>query len=419
MSTTVFISSTARDLLAHRAAVARALLNAGFHPIDMANFMARPEGAASACLKEVADSDLFVGIYAWRYGFVPPGTVASITEQEFDEARRLGKPCFCFIVDEGCDWPAEFREQGDGAQRLGEFKARIDATLVRTTFTTPEDLAVKVLASLERWERQALASVPEEKPEPEAPPLPYEPETVLIPAGPFLMGSTPGRDVSAYETPQHEVTLPAYRIGKYAVTNAQYAEFLKRERSEPEYTPRRAGWLLGEPPAAKLDHPVVGISWHDAQAYCAWLSQATGRTYRLPTEAEWEKAARGTDGRLYPWGDDWAAGRCNAGSGGTAPVTACPEGASPYGCWDMTGNVEQWTHTLWGSTENKNDFPYPYQAGDGREDLAADQYMPGAYRVVRGAAFNAEPARLRCSARGCSDHETEVTWRGFRVVREV
>ena len=81
MSTTVFISSTARDLLAHRAAVSRALLNAGFHPIDMANFMARPEGAASACLKEVADSDLFVGIYAWRYGFVPPSAAVSITEQ--------------------------------------------------------------------------------------------------------------------------------------------------------------------------------------------------------------------------------------------------------------------------------------------------------------------------------------------------
>jgi formylglycine-generating enzyme required for sulfatase activity len=419
MSTTVFISSTSRDLLAHRAAVSKALLNAGFHPIDMANFMARPEGATSACLREVADSDLFVGVYAWRYGFVPPGAAVSITEQEFDEAQRLGKPCFCFVVEEKCDWPAEFREQGDGERRLREFKARIDATLVRTTFTTPEDLAVKVLASLERWERQALTTSAEEKPGPETPPLPYEPETVLIPAGKFTMGSTPGPDVPAHETPQHEVTLPAYRIGKYPITNAQYAEFLKREHSEPAYVPRRAGWLLGEPPAARLDHPVVGVSWHDALAYCNWLGQATGRTYRLPSEAEWEKAARGADGRLYPWGNDWAAGRCSAGSGGTAPVTACPDGASPYGCCAMIGNVEEWTSTLWGSAENKNDFPYPYQPGDGREDLTADRYVPGAYRVYRGAAFNAELARLRCSARGCSDHETEVTWRGFRVVREV
>ncbi len=449
MSTTVFISSSARDLLAHRAAVSKALLNAGLHPIDMANFMARPEGATSACLKELADSDLFVGIYAWRYGFVPPGAEVSITEQEFIEAQRLGKPCFCFVVDSGYDWPAEFREQGDKERRLREFKARIDASLVRTTFTTPDDLAVKVLDSLERWERQAFTAGAQAKviagdevhgdkvagdkyviehaelvvplaPKPASvPPLPYEPETVLVPAGKFTMGSLAGPDVPADETPQHEVSLPAYRIGKYPVTNAQYAEFLKRERSEPDYVPRRAGWLLGEPPAARLDHPVVGVSWHDAQAYCAWLSQASGRTYRLPSEAEWEKAARGADGRLYPWGNDWAAGRCTAGSGGTAPVTACPEGASPFGCCAMIGNVEEWTSTLWGSAEAKNDFPYPYQPGDGREDLTADRYMPGAYRVYRGAAFNAEAARLRCSARGCSDHETEVTWRGFRVVREV
>src|SRR5512136_2034855 len=218
MSTTVFISSTSRDLLDHRAAVSRALLNAGLHPIDMANFMARPEGATSACLKELADSDLFVGIYAWRYGFVPPGATVSITEQEFDEAQRLGKPCFCFMVDGGFDWPVEFREQGDGERRLREFKARIDATLVRTTFTTPEDMAVKVLASLERWERQALTTGAGEKHEPEAPPLPYEPEMVLIPAGKFTMGSAPGPDVPACETPQHEVSLPAYRIGKYPVT---------------------------------------------------------------------------------------------------------------------------------------------------------------------------------------------------------
>jgi formylglycine-generating enzyme required for sulfatase activity len=418
MSTTVFISSTARDLLDHRAAVSKALLNAGFHPIDMANFMARPEGAESACLKELADSDLFVGIYAWRYGFVPPGATVSITEQEFDEAQRLGKPCFCFVVDGKADWPAEFREQGDGERRLREFKARVDATLVRTTFTTPEDLAVKVLASLERWERQTLTTGAGEKHKPEAPPLPYEPETVLVSAGKFTMGSTPGPDVPTYETPQHEVTLSAYRIGKYPITNAQYAEFLKRD-FKSDCVPRRAGWLLGEPPADKLDHPVVGVSWHDAQAYCAWLSQASGRTYRLPSEAEWEKAARGADGRLYPWGNEWAAGRCSAGSSGTAPVTACPNGASPYGCCAMLGNVEEWTSTLWGSAEARNDYPYPYQPGDGREDLTADRYMPGAYRVYRGAAFNAQAARLRCSARGCSDHETEVTWRGFRVAREV
>lgn len=154
MSTTVFISSTSRDLLDHRAAVAKSLLDAGFHPIDMANFMARPDGATTACLEEVAEADLFVGIYAWRYGYIPPGAGVSITEQEFIEAERLKKPCFIFMVDENHPWPEEYKEGGIGARLLRDFKARLDSKLVRTTFTTPQDLAAKVLASLQRWERK-------------------------------------------------------------------------------------------------------------------------------------------------------------------------------------------------------------------------------------------------------------------------
>jgi hypothetical protein len=154
MPTTVFISSTSRDLLEHRAAVAKALLNGGYHPIDMADFMARPEGAMAACLKEVAESDLFLGIYAWRYGFVPPDSEVSITEEEFLEAQRLGKPRFCFMVDDTYAWPDEYMEGGLSARLLRDFKARIDAELVRTIFTTPEDLAQRVLASLSRWERE-------------------------------------------------------------------------------------------------------------------------------------------------------------------------------------------------------------------------------------------------------------------------
>src|SRR5206468_1956337 len=121
--------------------------------------------------------------------------------------------------------------------------------------------------------------------------------------------------------------LPAYRIGQTPITNRQYAEFLKRNRKQEE--PQRAGWFLRQPPPNKLDHPVVGVSWHDACAYCAWLHQATGRSYRLPTEAEWEKAARGPEGRRYPWGNAWVEQRCNVGSTDTTSVTAYPDGASP------------------------------------------------------------------------------------------
>lgn len=247
----------------------------------------------------------------------------------------------------------------------------------------------------------------------EKPTLPFEPETILIPAGPFLMGS----HVSAEETPPHQVNLAAYRIGVYPVTNTQYAEFIKQARQQE--APRKAGWFLREPPGDKLDHPVVGVSWHDALAYCRWLSEQTGRSYRLPTEAEWEKAARGENGQLYPWGDEWTEGRCPQGQTDTSPVTAYPGGASPYGCLDLVGNVQQWTSTLWGSNLNQCDFPYPYQAGDGREDLAADQRLPRVFRLHRGGSFRDEPARLRCSARSYSDPDSKIRWRGFRVVLEV
>lgn len=149
----VFMSSTSTDLKQHRAAVNEALRKSGYHAVDMADFGARSEGATSACLDEVADSDIFVGIYAWRYGFVPPGSSVSITEQEFDEARRLNKQCFCFMVDETMDWPDEFVESGPGAERLATFKARVEAELVRATFTTPDNLALQVVTSLTRRER--------------------------------------------------------------------------------------------------------------------------------------------------------------------------------------------------------------------------------------------------------------------------
>ncbi len=102
---------------------------------------------------------------------------------------------------------------------------------------------------------------------------------------------------------------------------------------------------------SKEDHPVVNVTWHDAVAYCKWLAGVTGKAYRLPSEAEWEKAARGTDGRIYPWGDEWHRMRCNASGGkrgGTTRVgNYSPLGDSPYGCADMVGNVCEWTRSLY------------------------------------------------------------------------
>jgi formylglycine-generating enzyme required for sulfatase activity len=154
---------------------------------------------------------------------------------------------------------------------------------------------------------------------------------------------------------------------------------------------------------------VVNVSWFDALAYCRWLRETTHQVYRLPSEAEWEKAARGTDGRPYPWGSEFDKTRCNtfeAGMGHTTPVDAYPAGASPYGVLDLIGNVWEWCSSLYAD--------YPYNAADGREDLDA-----AGWRVLRGGSwFDAEwGARSARRLSGRPDAPSRNT--GFRVVREV
>lgn len=241
--------------------------------------------------------------------------------------------------------------------------------------------------------------------------LPFEPETVLIPAGVFWMGS----DTDApNEAPRHQVQLPDFRMGKYPVTNDQYAEFLTRNWRQEE--PKRAGWFVRKPPPRKEDHPVVSVSWHDAVAYCQWLSEATDRTYRLPTEAEWERTARGCDGRRYPWGDMWQTVANVAGSA-TTPVTAYTAGASSEGCLDMMGNAEEWTNTVWGVDINECDYPYPYRGDDGRNGL--DDYTLRMRRIHRGGSFKNSALEIRCSRRGNAAPDSAILWRGFRIVLEV
>jgi formylglycine-generating enzyme required for sulfatase activity len=240
---------------------------------------------------------------------------------------------------------------------------------------------------------------------------PFEPELILIPAGEFLMGSDPNQDKGASDDdqPQHRLYLPEYYMAKKPVTNAQYAYFVS---ATGHYTPE--GWKRGEPPAGKQHHPVVNVSWLDANAYCRWLSNMTGRPYRLPSEAEWEKAARGTDGRIYPWGDEPPdERRCNFNDqlGDTTPVGKySPLGASPYGCMNMSGNVWEWTLSLWGK-ENL-EFKYPYDPNDGREDLGARDDIR---RVCRGGAFDSDQRLVRCASRAGGYPNSGYTVIGFRV----
>jgi formylglycine-generating enzyme required for sulfatase activity len=215
---------------------------------------------------------------------------------------------------------------------------------------------------------------------------------VAVPAGPFTMGRG---DAQADERPAHIVYLPAFRIDRLPVTNEAFALFLdavgpRDERGLRYYDDddrdarihRRGERWVAQP--GYEPHPAVEVSWHGARAYCAW------RGARLPTEAEWEKAARGTDARRYPWGNeapDPSRARYAAGWNATTTVGAHPRGASPYGMLDAAGNIWQWVSSAY--------RPYPWRGDDGREDPGADTV-----RGTRGGAHDSPPEALTATQRG-------------------
>lgn len=214
--------------------------------------------------------------------------------------------------------------------------------------------------------------------------LAKEPQMVVVPAGKFIAGSTSEERTAAYddylatagndtarekkwfegEDERHQVDLPAYRIDLMPVTQAEYAEFITAKKSAPpsmtaeawvqqgfiqEYAiVERFNWKEGVPPTGREDHPVVLVTWNEADAYCKWRGAIAGAERRLPTEAEYEKAARGDSGLAYPWGNAYEAEKLNSAVKGphdTTPVGQYTNGASPFGVLDMAGNVFQWTST--------------------------------------------------------------------------
>jgi formylglycine-generating enzyme required for sulfatase activity len=211
------------------------------------------------------------------------------------------------------------------------------------------------------------------------------PPVCEVPAGGFLMGSDKKKDG---EVPQHTVTLGAFQIGAYPVTVAEYACAV---RAKAVREPPTSGSVSWQTQLQRLDHPVVCVSWRDALAYVRWLAQVTGQPWRLPTEAEWEKAARGTDGRIYPWGNQWDKARANTSDGGpgtTTPIGAYAErgDASPYGAHDLAGDVWEWCSSLY--------QPYAYNADDGRENLDST-----GNRVLRGGSWGSGPGFARAAYR--------------------
>jgi formylglycine-generating enzyme required for sulfatase activity len=279
-----------------------------------------------------------------------------------------------------------------------------------------------------------------------------EPAMVRVPGGPFLMGTLAEDEPKiireyrharvqprfvAKEMPQHEVDVAEFEIGKYPVTNREYAEFVEATgRGKP------ASWTGVTYPEGKSNHPVVRITHDDAVAYTEWLTKETGAQFRLPTEAEWEKAARGTDGRLYPWGSEFDPDRCNTLEGNTmaglykkarpvynvvlrigsvvvdsgilgdrfdqalatTPVGIYPSGASPYGALDMAGNAEEWV------ADRFSLYPgYPFEPE--KYDWSAEDW------VCRGGAWN-RPGDVARTARRHGNF-VGVGSIGLRLARDV
>ena len=216
-------------------------------------------------------------------------------------------------------------------------------------------------------------------------------EMVYVPAGTFIMGSNDG---DSDEKPVHEVYLDAYWIDKYEVTNEQYAECVAE--GDCDTPSRKTYYSLSQ----YADHPVVYVSWNDARDYCKWVAR------RLPSEAEWEKAARGTDERTYPWGDSSGnAGLLNYAGNEGRPVAvgSYPDGASPYGAMDMAGNVWEWVADWY-----DGDY-YSVSSGENPAGPAT-----GDARVLRGGSWNLNNRSVRSADRDRSNPHSRGSSGGFR-----
>jgi toxoflavin biosynthesis protein ToxD len=249
------------------------------------------------------------------------------------------------------------------------------------------------------------------------------PVMIDVPAGPFFMGTSDEQviyllsreewahewyenDLFLGEQPQTTVDLPTFQIAKFPVTNYDYYVFIFKSGYK---LPK--SWTGFRYPDETDNHPIAGVSKMDALAYIEWLNKQSKSNYRLPTEAEWEKASRGSeDSRIYPWGDEFDPWRCNtmeSSKGGTTALGSySPSGDSPYGVADMVGNVWEWTSSLM--------LPYPYDPHDGREDPKGSGKT-----VVRGGAWYYSKKLARCSSREGLLSGYISNSLGFRLARDV
>jgi len=380
----------------------------------------------------------------WERPLPPRGDVPAHWEDVDD--RRFAATCGSCHVREHEDWSASRHAAAMGPGVFGQllgtapraralaFEVRVEPDAFYTGFfaallaRTGEGGARALLRDARR-EAAASGFLTHAGRQANGGPVPV-PGVVEVPPGPFVSGSDDAERERAYALDEaaygHSVTREqrwyeaereraqrstgAFAIARTPITNRQYAAFVAHtghrapgvgEETWASYglvhpwsRTRRFAWSEGRPPAGREDHPVVLVSHADAEAYARWLSERTGRRWRLPTELEWEKAARGTDGSLFPWGNYWRPGRLNSHDAGpfdTTPVGRYPRGASPFGTLDAAGQVYEWTAT---------------PAGTGRALVKGGSWDDKGCGVCRPAARHSRPLALK------------HILIGFRLVRE-
>jgi len=289
------------------------------------------------------------------------------------------------------DMHDHIRAAGEDITRHREHEAR---TRVARTYALEE---LDALLSPEQWAELATM--------------------ITIPAGPFLMGTNSER-ADAYNRPQHEVVLSTYQIDKYPVTHAEYARFVVFTKHRPPLD-----WKDGTIPDGKALYPVTMVTWYDARDYCKWADK------RMPTEAEWEKAARGTDGRRWPWGNIMDPSKLNTyyNVGSSNVVTKYANGVSPYGVFDMAGNVSEWTSSDFVPYEGSSAPASVFKAKKLEAKTAADRNMKvaeivetdGTYKVRRGGSWKSDPFSTSSYHRNFSMPYYASDFFGFRCVSDL
>lgn len=421
----------------------------------MEDFVARYESPLDTCIKAVAGSEFFVGLIGHNYGSCPQGEDLSFTQLEYEAARENQVPSLFHVAPNELKLPAVVRESDGKYEKQKAFRARIlqQHTVGRSEhWKSPELLASFVSEAVSQLMREVgvlrqgieRQSVRDHTGVPAADGAPgvsstrdgndaLYPKLVLIRKGRLEMGSLQDElDRDSCEGPRHEVVIHRdYYIGKYPITVDEFGAFARDTGFSTSgiYVWREQGWIFdrkhswADPGFAQSGrHPVVGVSYHDAAAYCRWISSKTGKLYRLPSEAEWEYACRAGTRTVFWWGDEIGPENANydarsayIGGGeigecrhGTVPVDFENYPLNPWGLSQTHGNVWEWCADAWNDT-------YVASPSNGQPWLSGD----ASRSPVRGGSWLSIPSKLRSAKRDWDGRELRGDTVGFRVVREV